>query len=857
MSGETKKIDGHSPVNKYDLLGLEHPSLTEERIILAFQALDELVPQLGVFTRIFHKLRDDFFEAVYSEELTGSSEKDDNDADARYIQRIPYFLLVQRVYKERHAQGEELKEQLDVVKERLFNKHQQLEESLSMVKELQSGVDDLTAKISDLENTVAEKNIEIVSLEQRLDTTRLAADVMQERLEGDIHHLEDTLNETKKETEYLSKFKKGYDDLYDAFLEKTDEEEDDAKTKKRAVISTKRANLISQIECCSRLEQQLLTVLNTSMEEYDHFLEEHKEELETKVTTEDMTEAEFEIQEMEIEDADQQLQAVQERFQVTIGEMMTELGLLRQHNTMLMEQLQTLEENMPPSPAKREHKSNRLGTETGTKSRTDSILSAGLGENEMEETMTDPFIPQERVFSKYAAMIYTSNNTGKTFEEFKDAKYCPSCGEKTVVCPHRLGGSEKIFILPHNCTHIKITRPKVRINRELVESIMKPPTPDTAFDMIPSSVSQHQDSLTTPTGPLTPGLSRGGTSMAGGEGNIVNTMQAVWDDFRQRTNVDRTVTRPLDLPRTVSMMEQFLAFIVWQDDYGEEEDGYHSVLDNLYRFLTERYLVEEVVYLAAHDFLSAITEYSPTNKFLQLHGTVLSGNLDASCLRYVLLMCDYINIVDWKEVEDFRAFASAVYPFLGEDDLETLQMSYQSFSENRISPHIVSNFIIHIILKYREPRFLELENQLLPFQSLEGGHLTGREFKDALENILPLVNDRLRKRLFQEAEHTVLEEEDTVAVSIMRLAQISGYLVLCQITPIIKENVVKCVAHWRERPSSAGSAKQSSDTPSVSSHQALCMANVKNLASNVSRRTKHRNQRLMTEDHSQDFGEDW
>ena len=59
----------------------------------------------------------------------------------------------------------------------------------------------------------------------------------------------------------------------------------------------------------------------------------------------------------------------------------------------------------------------------------DSILSAGLGDDE-DEDESDPFIPQERVFSKYAAMVYTSNNQGRSFEEFKDAKYCPSCGEK-------------------------------------------------------------------------------------------------------------------------------------------------------------------------------------------------------------------------------------------------------------------------------------------------------------------------------------------------------------------------------------------------------------------------------------------
>lgn len=62
----------------------------------------------------------------------------------------------------------------------------------------------------------------------------------------------------------------------------------------------------------------------------------------------------------------------------------------------------------------------------------ESSLSEGLGgdEEDDENPNSDPFIPQERIFSKYAAMFYTSDNNGKTFQEFKDAKFCPSCGEK-------------------------------------------------------------------------------------------------------------------------------------------------------------------------------------------------------------------------------------------------------------------------------------------------------------------------------------------------------------------------------------------------------------------------------------------
>ena len=47
--------------------------------------------------------------------MTDSSGKGDGGG---FIQRLPYFILVKRVYDERHEQTEELKEQLDIVKKR-------------------------------------------------------------------------------------------------------------------------------------------------------------------------------------------------------------------------------------------------------------------------------------------------------------------------------------------------------------------------------------------------------------------------------------------------------------------------------------------------------------------------------------------------------------------------------------------------------------------------------------------------------------------------------------------------------------------------------------------------------------------
>lgn len=52
-----------------------------------------------------------------------------------------------------------------------------------------------------------------------------------------------------------------------------------------------------------------------------------------------------------------------------------------------------------------------------------------------------------------------------------------------------------------------------------------------------------------------------------------------------------------------------------------------------------------------------------------------------------------------------------LWSVLQEDDLETLQMSYTSYSENKISKSMVAHFIGHLILKYREPRFLDVSSK--------------------------------------------------------------------------------------------------------------------------------------------------
>ena len=67
-----------------------------------------------------------------------------------------------------------------------------------------------------------------------------------------------------------------------------------------------------------------------------------------------------------------------------------------------------------------------------------------------------------------------------------------------------------------------------------------------------------------------------------------------------------------------------------------------------------------------------------------------------------------------------------------------------------------------------------MENKLIPYQNPENKQpsMTEKEFKEAIDNILPMSNDKLRKRLFYEAEKMIRKEGITDIVPVMRLARI-------------------------------------------------------------------------------------
>ena len=50
-----------------------------------------------------------------------------------------------------------------------------------------------------------------------------------------------------------------------------------------------------------------------------------------------------------------------------------------------------------------------------------------------EEYESNPFIPHERMFSKYAVMLYYSQDAGKNYYIHQDCRYCESCHDKVIT----------------------------------------------------------------------------------------------------------------------------------------------------------------------------------------------------------------------------------------------------------------------------------------------------------------------------------------------------------------------------------------------------------------------------------------
>lgn len=783
MDPERRALSSRSPATRYEVLLVEDYSkkgLCEEQMATCFHVFDEVIQCVGVYKVVLKMLRDKLYDAVYSNEYTTVPPKK-TMSKTSYIQRIPYFVLVNRIFEERDKTADELRANITALENNLNEKGKQLDECNQSNRELKKSLKESSDKIYEMEIELENKSLEQRKLEASIQYEQLTQQATKDRYERRISGLKNELTQAKDRNNFLEKFKEGYDSLEAAFNDSVTID----KNPQKPVVLTRKAQIIQEIASAKLLEEQLLTMQNTVIEEFDSYLEETKatpnsdvdlksngSRSNLRVTPDDEYEARVKQEE--------NLYKIKMRFKKSIDDVKNEFQLIEIQKSSLEDQLAQLEEEANAVEKEAAKKTDRKKSLFHIDRERDNKPAEPEDDGEMDFVKImnsahhqDPFIPHEKILSKYAAMIYYSCNQGKNYHEFKDARYCPSCGETTLFCPHKVT-DHKVLSLPHNCTHVKIVRPTVHIVQEGSHTDPMPKTPESVHPLSvrPSSTLSFEEA-----------------SILQAQQHLTTSYKFLWDDYYSRTSSRRQIPRLLSEDRVLSIIEQFYSFLIWQDDYAVEDEQIVSVTETMYSFFHERYLVPEVTYLAVYDFIASVVKFAPDNNTIQLFAQSMCGSIDPVVIRYILLINDFIDMIEWVAVKDIRTFAKILYPFMNEEDIEQFSMGYTSFSENKISKDLVSQYFLYIMLKYREPRFQEIEIKLLQQPGRRPGFMTDIEYAEAVDNICPLATERLRRRLFVESAAHMGSADDSV--SVMRLAQITGYLILLQLMPVIKDSVAQ------------------------------------------------------------------
>lgn len=183
MDSERKALSSRSPATRYEVLLVEDAlkkGLSEERMTTCFHVFDEVIPSLGVYKKILKMLRDELYDAVYSNEYTTVPPKKGKNKTS-YIQRIPYFVLVNRVFEERDKNADQLQANITALENKLNEKDEQLEDCYQSIEQLKRSLKESSDKIYNMEIEMENNSLERRKLEANIQYEQMMQQAAKDR----------------------------------------------------------------------------------------------------------------------------------------------------------------------------------------------------------------------------------------------------------------------------------------------------------------------------------------------------------------------------------------------------------------------------------------------------------------------------------------------------------------------------------------------------------------------------------------------------------------------------------------------------------------------------------------------------
>ncbi|XP_056389140.1 uncharacterized protein LOC130283530 isoform X3 [Hyla sarda] len=434
-------IEAKSPANRYLVQLLEDRGAvsfrppSEERVQLVFDVLDSLIPQLGVFCRVLGLIREELQGAVYSHPIQSPQVL----AQSRGAAAVPYFSLVQRMQSERNEDVDAVRAELHRVNAILSMRDEELrflkEEICNIQKSNRILQDSVTALRLEAEKN--QRKCGELEEELRLRETKLVLENQSNK--QTLSDLCERLQASTVMIQKMTQVTQDYRALQTVFQSPLNRKKQNMLSSVGKVPSDRAAAsstyMSTYLHATGHIYEQLLHVQNRVMNDFDHYLEKCINASETDLSPPPLD------------------KEIQRAFLSRLAEISEELLLLEQ-------QREALEQR---NASCREVSSRTHNVETRDPPRPEHTGSQEkVEERSVKWFLSQALYPDEMLLNRYAVMIYTSTDNGGIFEEMEGAAVCNSCGEKTILCPHKVARSLEIC-LPRSCTHIKICRPRAHM----------------------------------------------------------------------------------------------------------------------------------------------------------------------------------------------------------------------------------------------------------------------------------------------------------------------------------------------------------------------------------------------------------
>lgn len=181
---------------------------------------------------------------------------------------------------------------------------------------------------------------------------------------------------------------------------------------------------------------------------------------------------------------------------------------------------------------------------------------------------------------------------------------------------------------------------------------------------------------------------------------------------------------------------------------------------------------------------------------IEIFCNVLIGNLDRSVINYLLYMAEIIDRVEWAESDDVKIFFAIIYPYLDEDELDTLNLEFTSFSENKINKKLVLEFIMTQIMKRKEVIINEMEFRLSTRDTLDKDFMNEYEFCKSMEEFFLVADEKHSMISYRTSlAHAAWDNLEVVPVS--KLSQTAAYFCLIQLMNDMTESISKIIDESR------------------------------------------------------------